>query len=254
MPASPWLKILDSPSDAHLVQFYGSDESRLASNVSKYLTEGLKNGEGALVIAVPAHLESFQAALDADLRKRVAWLDAQPTLDQFLRNGMPDWDLFEATIPPAMQRVRANSEGVRAYGEMVGILWSNGRHAAAIRLEQFWNRLLSRASFQLFCGYPIDVLNPAFAPASVDAILCNHTHIVPADGPEFETALCRAMEEVAGAKAERAEALMKSELFRARWGILPRSEGLILWMRRHLPNHADEILRRAKAYSTAQTA
>jgi hypothetical protein len=240
-----------------LVQFYGSDEESLAANVTKYLAEGLKKGEGAIVIATPEHVDLFKRRLGVpDQSYRVLWLDAEETLARFMVGGMPDWDRFQEIAVPAIQGILKETEGLRAYGEMVGVLWTAGKRHAAILLEQLWNRLLSRSapSFNLFCGYPIDVLSKDFDPASVDALLCTHTHILPAEGRRLETSLCQAMEEVLGSKAEGAESAMKDERFRARWGILPRSEGLILWLRRNLPLQADEILSRARSYSRVDAA
>ncbi len=254
MPSSPWHRILDSPNDSHLVQFYGWDPERLARNVSQYLKEGLKNGEGGIVISTSANAGAFRERLDAGGRDRVVWLDAEETLARLVLGQMPDWDLFEAVLAPVLRRGRREFKGIRAYGEMVGILWTAGNHVGAVRLEQFWNRLLSRSSFQLFCGYPIDIFSRDFDPAGLDALLSNHTHIVPAAGEQVESAICRAMEEILGSKAAHAEAVMKSEMFRARWGILPRSEGLILWMRRNVPARVDEILSRARTYCVAQPA
>ena len=250
MANSPWTKILDHPDDDHLVQFYGSDENALAANVTKYLAEGLKGRESAIVIATPAHIALFSRAFH-DAGPRIAWLGAEQTLAEFMVEGMPDWDRFQQTIVPAIQSIRAESTGLRAYGEMVGLLWIAGKYAAAIRLEQYWNRLLGRSSFNLFCGYPIDILSKDFDPEVVDALLCSHSHIVPAGPRTLEASLCQAMEEVLGSKPETAEAAMKDQRFRARWGILPRSEALILWLRRYLPEQADEILSRAKSYSNA---
>ena len=42
------------------------------------------------------------------------------------------------------------------YGEMVGILWSQGHAVAAMRLEELWNELLRELPFSLLCGYLID--------------------------------------------------------------------------------------------------
>lgn len=76
------------------------------------------------------------------------------TLGRFMLAGQPDWDAFENTIAAAMRSVRPAHDraGLRAYGEMVGVLWKNRQFSAAVRLPQFWNRLLSRMSFTLFCG------------------------------------------------------------------------------------------------------
>ena len=44
---------------------------------------------------------------------------------------------------------------VRAYGEMVALLWDDGLVNAAIQLEAMWNELGRAHSFSLFCGYPV---------------------------------------------------------------------------------------------------
>ena len=43
---------------------------------------------------------------------------------------------------------------VRVFGEMVAVLWAEGRTRAAIRLEQLWNNLIAEQSFSLMCAYP----------------------------------------------------------------------------------------------------
>jgi len=82
---------------------------------------------------------------------------------------------------------------------MVGILWKAGRFSAAILLEQFWNDLLSRSPFNLFCAYPIDVFEQDFRPAHLDALLCAHTHLLPtAANEDLDSAIDRAMDEILG--------------------------------------------------------
>ncbi len=150
---SPWEKLLERPhSRGHFVQLYEADEVALTKNVGLYLWEGLRRGEGVLVIATLEHQAFFSTYLEhsgADLsallgtRQLVFW-DAQRTLSQFMVAGQPDWLEFESVIRTAMRQVQAakGTEGLRAYGEMVGVLWKARQFAAAIRLEQLWNRLL----------------------------------------------------------------------------------------------------------------
>lgn len=45
---------------------------------------------------------------------------------------------------------------VRAFGEMVALLWAEGNHGGAIRLEELWNDLQNSHSFALFCAYPMN--------------------------------------------------------------------------------------------------
>src|SRR5689334_1580711 len=151
--------ISDHALHTHVVQFYEADQPQLIANVSRYLLGGLERGEGLLVIATELHSEQFRRELarlgqDVDhaiLEHQVLFLDAHGTLMQFLVNGEPDAARFESVIRSAIQDIRPCSGGsLRAYGEMVGLLWSAGRFSAAIRLEELWNALLTTVGFKLF--------------------------------------------------------------------------------------------------------
>ena len=45
---------------------------------------------------------------------------------------------------------------VRAFGEMVDLLWKDGNADAAIRLEELWNELATKYQYSLLCGYSVD--------------------------------------------------------------------------------------------------
>jgi len=255
---SPWKKLLERPeSRSHLVQLYQADEQALATNVGKYLWEGYKNGDGLLVITSPQNRDAFRAELEklgADLKTivqagQLVFFDAQETLSRFMIDGQPDWALFQDVVGSAMRKVRSQTQfaGLRAYGEMVGILWKAREFAAAIRLEQFWNKLLTRSSFSLFCGYAIDVFGKDFQIASLDALLCAHTHLVPATDGNLETAINRAMDEILGPSARDLKLLIKAN-FRPAWAIMPFGEAMALWLRNNLPKQADNILESARQH------
>src|SRR5436189_2260259 len=171
---SPWEKLLEHPhSGGHFVQLYEADETALAANVGLYLWEGLRRGEGVLCVVTPEHQELFSRHLDslgADLptllaSRQLIFLDAQQTMAEFMVEGQPNWQRFEKAIRAAMRMVRTpgGAEGLRAYGEMVGILWKARQFAAAIRLEQLWNKLLEQSDFSLYCAYAIDIFGKDFA-------------------------------------------------------------------------------------------
>ena len=62
---SPWEKLLERPHPrGHFVQLYEADDVALTKNVGLYLWEGLRQGEGVLVIATPEHQELFSGHLD----------------------------------------------------------------------------------------------------------------------------------------------------------------------------------------------
>jgi len=169
--------------------------------------------------------------------------------------GQPDWLEFEKVARGAMREVHAKQPAadLRAYGEMVGILWKARQFAAAIRLEQLWNRLLEQSSFSLYCAYAIDLFGEDFDAVRLDGILCTHTHVLPTtlDG-SLEKALHLAMKEILGADAENVDLLIKGT-DRPVWAVVPTAENTVLWLKRHLPQHVEGIVARARFHHHQMT-
>jgi hypothetical protein len=248
----------DFKSHQHVVQFYEADRALLAVNVARYLREGLLQGDGALVIATPSSALDLRRELSASgvdsraasSRGRLIFLDAEQTLGRFMVNDHPDWLRFEAAIRGVIERLEP-AAGLRAYGEMVGVLWKAGRFSAAIELEDHWNRLLHQEGFSLFCSYPIDVFDPEFQVHGVDALLCDHTHLLSTgENGYLEAAVHRAMDECLGSPAEEIRRRVIKEIDPA-WGQLPPGEAAILWVRANLPREAENILTKAREYYKA---
>jgi hypothetical protein len=184
-----WTELLDrAEPEEHIVQLYGEDDQLLARNVSRYIGEGLKQDDGILLIATADHHEAisrqlWQSGTDpigASRQGRLLFLEAQATLARFMVDGQPDRDGFLRVARGAIEQLRALSgcAGIRAFGEMVGLLWVAGRRAAAIRLEEYWNELLQTEAVSLFCAYPIDVLGGECEAASLQALLGVHSHLL----------------------------------------------------------------------------
>jgi hypothetical protein len=186
---SSWRELMQRAEPAeHLVQLYGVDDQLLTGNVVRYLLEGLKRGDGLLVIATRQHREAIVRHMGEDeagtpaaiCEGRLVPLDASETLDRFMVDGEPDWALFSGAVGGICRalRGRVGDRGIRAFGEMVGLLWMEGRHSAAIRLEQYWNRLLEEHAICLYCAYPIDPLASDFESTKLHALLGVHTHLL----------------------------------------------------------------------------
>lgn len=168
----------------HAVQFYGSD-AELFRTVGTFLTEGLVAGHPAIVIATPDHRAGILQTLAADLidvpgalrAGDLVVLDAEDTLGILMRGAMPDQRSFHRTLGDLIEqtlRGRARTP-VRAYGEMVDLLWRRGQADAAIRLEVLWNELASTRTFSLLCGYAIG--NFYKQTSKVEEICRQHTHV-----------------------------------------------------------------------------
>ena len=148
----------------HAVQFYGDDQS-LFTTVAAFISEGLISSQPAIVIATPAHTTAILDGLahrliDVEQARRIGdlvCLDAEETLATFMAGDTPDSSAFRIHVGDVIRQAlagRANTP-VRAYGEMVDVLWKKGSPEAAIKLEILWNELATSHSFQLLCGYSI---------------------------------------------------------------------------------------------------
>lgn len=186
---SSWRELIQRAEPAeHLVQLYGADDQLLTGNVTRYLLEGLKRGDGLLVIATPGHREAIvrqlgdeHAGTEAAVRGRqLVLLDAAETLARFMVDGQPDWELFAEAVGEVCGDLRGRVEArrIRAFGEMVGLLWMEGRYSAAIRLEEYWNRFLEDQAICLFCAYPIDLFGCDLESSKLQALLGVHTHLL----------------------------------------------------------------------------
>jgi len=149
-----------APTD-HFAQFYETD-SELIHSVANFICEGLKAKESAIVIATPQHLRGIEnrlLELDVDvataiLEDRFVAMDADRALATFMAHDWPDEKLFCEFVERLIQRASAHSRRVRAFGEMVALLWRRGQLAATVSLEHLWNRMCAKRNFPLFCAYP----------------------------------------------------------------------------------------------------
>jgi MEDS: MEthanogen/methylotroph, DcmR Sensory domain len=191
---SSWKDLLKrAEPGGHLVQLYGEDDRLLAKNVSRFLAAGLPQRDSLIVIATPEHTESIarylaeeagSALLEAEREGRLVYLDARATLDHLLRDGQPDPVQFDRVIGGCLRTLRARSGSgkVRAFGEMVNLLWNEGSRVEAERLEQLWNDLLAGSSYSLFCAYAIDLFSSGADPAGLSPIVDAHTHLFAGPG------------------------------------------------------------------------
>ena len=144
----------------HVVQFYGHDRE-LAERVTGFLRDGLESGGVAVVIATPEHGREFETRLagaGADLAAArdggtYLALDASETLREFMAADGLDSAAFDRVVGTLIRRAGAGGRPVRAYGEMVALLWDDGLVNDAVQLEGMWEELGRRHPFSLLCGY-----------------------------------------------------------------------------------------------------
>ena len=172
----------------HAVRFYETKES-LCRIVAEFLGEGFVLGHPALVIATPEHggciIDELRARhFDTDKMIEAGdllMLDAREVLATFMEDGQPDAERFNQSVPAAIARIvrGLDKRTVRAYGEMVDLLWKDGLTTAAVRLEMLWNQLARTHDFSLLCGYS---MGNFYKDAAIEDICSQHSHVVSAEG------------------------------------------------------------------------
>jgi hypothetical protein len=181
-------EVIAAATRVHAVRFYESRES-LAKIVGKFLGEGFIAGLPAIVIATPQHREAIRTVLGGhyfdlprlEAAKDLILVDAAEMLSRFMHDGMPDAMRFRDSMIPVIEKACRGREGcvIRAYGEMVDVLWQTGQTAAAIRLEMLWNQLAQTHSFALLCGYS---MGHFYKDVGQHEVLRQHTHLVSDSG------------------------------------------------------------------------
>jgi PAS domain S-box-containing protein len=185
-PSINWSDI--SPSE-HVVQFYETD-SFLLDSVSDFIGAGLGSGAACIVLATSAHQQELTQRLQANglnlaslqARGKYFSLDAAEILAQLLREGSPDPQQFVKVISGLIEHTVPGEKPIRIFGEMVALLWQQGKHTAALHLETLWNELRSRVHpFSLLCAYPLSLFAEQAHEQAFTYVCQQHSQVIPAE-------------------------------------------------------------------------
>jgi len=153
--------------------------------------EGVRAGQPIVVIATAAHRRQFADAMrgrgvEVGLLvegRDAIWLDAHETLASFMQGPLPDAELFHATVGALFERIQRNRRYVvvRAFGEMVDVLWRQGNVNAAIAVESLWSEVAASYSFSLLCGYSMASHMTRDNASAFKRICAAHGHVLASD-------------------------------------------------------------------------
>jgi PAS domain S-box-containing protein len=178
--------------EGHVVQLY-TDDASLIDVLSRFIGGALAAGDAAVVIATQAHqreLENRLAARGLDTAEakrqgRYSALDAAQTLPRFMENGTVDEARFRSIIGGLLTQARNAVDGrqcrIAAFGELVALLWAEGKPEEAIRLERLWNDLAKTYSFSLLCAYPVSGFSEEGNMEPFLKICEEHSGVVPSE-------------------------------------------------------------------------
>jgi hypothetical protein len=153
-------------SSLHEVHFY-VDDALLIDGLQSFIGDAILAGDAAVVIATTEHREKLAQRLSmkgvnlstAIEDGRYIATDAARMLSRFMVGEWPDTRRFIDVMSRVFQRataaVESNHPRIAAFGEMVALLWTEGKTQAAVRLEELWNDLAQMHAFSLRCAYPV---------------------------------------------------------------------------------------------------
>lgn len=184
-PRSDWSDMSD---DEHFVQFYESD-GFLLNSLNGFIGAAINNGDFAIVVATKAHRDGLDELMranavdvtNAHVSGKYVSLDAAETLSKVMFEGLPEPRRFNEVFGDVFSSVTDGRSRVRAFGEMVALLWAEGNHAGAIRLEELWNDLQKAHSFSLFCAYPMNGFGGERFIEPHDGVCTVHSRVLPAE-------------------------------------------------------------------------
>lgn len=123
-----------APCD-HVIQIYENDGIFLDA-LAGFVGGGINSGECCIVIATDNHLRALESRLasygiqinDLISENRYMPVNAHEMLSKFMIKGWPDEMLFNKTISELIHKGSFNDRRIRAFGEMVAILWGEGHN------------------------------------------------------------------------------------------------------------------------------
>jgi signal transduction histidine kinase len=176
----------------HAVQFYEKDSS-LLDELSRFVGTALGSGQAAIIVATKNHRQALADRLEArgfDIKRaesqgRYVALDAATTLLKFWSGDRLDPIRFAEVIVPVLTGAKAAAEGKNnsavIFGEMVALLWAEGKPEAAVALEQLWNDLAQKHAFTLLCAYPMNGFCREEDNGPFMQICSAHSNVIPAE-------------------------------------------------------------------------
>jgi hypothetical protein len=188
---------LDRERKEHIVQFY-SDDDLMLGVCADILGSAIRSGDAAICVATTDHRKDLeqrfklhgQNLTDAIETGRFIFLDATDALSAVL----PEWgfdaarasELFGSAIAKVRAAATRNNPRVALVGEMVALLWSNGRHDDVVEWEHSCNDLGNGCGMSVYCGYPMEAFKHERDRGYFQMICAEHSVVtLPAGLPLF---------------------------------------------------------------------
>lgn len=153
-------KLMTSSTYSHKVQVC-QDKTVQAELLTQYISDGLLNNEAVIITARPALRKSVWSKLQAlgldmtsyKAQGQIKLYDAELLLSTVLIDDAIDEHYFHTFFGSQIEAAQAAYGKVRAFGEMLDILWQRELHDTALQLENLRNELCKKHELTVLCTY-----------------------------------------------------------------------------------------------------
>jgi len=176
----------------HVVQLY-TDDNFLIDVLTRFVGGAIAAGDVAVIIATKSHRAELEKTLSAHgldwvkaaKQRRYITLDATEILAGLMVDGSLNEHRFNEIVDSVLTEARSGGHKkechLAVFGELVALLWAEGKTQEAIRLEELWNAVAKRHSFSLLCAYPINGFNNEKHTELFLRICREHTGVLPSE-------------------------------------------------------------------------
>lgn len=205
-----WQETLLNPiAGSHLLKIC-RDEAMQAEAVAYFIRGGLLNHELVIIIArtslrnaIISHLNVMEVNVQFFKNQgQLKFLDAEFLLSRIVINDSLEEHVIQELIIRPVQIAHLKYGKIRAFGEMVDILWKRRQCERALQLEKLWDDLSKEYQFALFCTYLSNSFDANDYDDSLEHVCNAHSHLLPLEHEEVT------------ASSAKGEAI---DLFRAAW-------------------------------------
>lgn len=169
----------------HVVNFYDADDALLAG-ATKFLGDGLRDGEVVVALATEPHRETLSRALRsegfalAELEDNGFYipLDAATVMRSVLVDGTVDRERVRKAVLPFALAAASKHRPVRAFGETVSLVLQTGHLEDALLIEQARSQIAQEFGASMYCAYPSRVLHETQSLQALGDLCALHSDLV----------------------------------------------------------------------------
>ena len=192
-----WQEMLLNPmAGSHLLKIC-RDEAMQAEAVAHFIKGGLLDNELVFIIAraslrnaIISHLNAMGLNVQSFKNQgQLKFLDAEFLLSRILINDSFEEQVIQESIVRPIQIAHLKYGKMRAFGEMVDLLWKRRQYDRALQLEKLWDDLAKEYQFALLCTYLSNSFDANDYDDSLEHVCKVHSHLLPLEHEEV-TASC----------------------------------------------------------------